>query len=86
MYLISFVEMPRAISASGAPSNYAIFPTESFGRRDAPTRPREQEVTSVRRYVFISHTRMSDWPQISKITWPVAASYPIFHIRASPFL
>lgn len=33
-------------------------------------RMRENE----RRYVFISHTRMSDWTQISKITRPVAAS------------
>lgn len=36
-------------------------------RRSKGERTRENE----RRYVFISHTRMSDWTQISKITRPV---------------
>lgn len=56
MYLVSSVGMLRAISTSGAPSNYAIFSTASRQKcigADAWLRSNE------RRYVFISHTRIS---------------------------
>lgn len=60
MYLISFVGMLRAISASGAPSNYAIFPTASFGRRDAPGRViRSRERASLRLHISYANVGLN---------------------------